>query len=240
MRSKLAVLSTAAIVVLAGCVGGFVGAGQARTGTVSLYVSDRPGDIEQFSSLEATVTKVAYRPADVDETGDSDETETDANETEVEGSNGDDGDDDGEAGLVVRDVNDTRVDLTRLTGANASLVGNTSVPAGNYSGVFVFVENVTGTVSNSGEQVDVTVPSGKLHVNERFEIDAGDAVDFVFDVTVVETGNGKYILSPVVSESGTDVPIEPVDEEDAEGSNDDVQAVSEHGTVSEPDTTTTA
>ncbi|MFC7167273.1 DUF4382 domain-containing protein [Halospeciosus flavus] len=179
------------MVVLAGCAGGFVGNGAAKTGTVQFYVSDEKNAIDQFEDLNVTVTKVAFRPADT------------GNETGNETAN--------ESGLVVRDINDTRVDLTELQGANATLVGNASVPAGNYTGVFVHVENASGTLKESGERVDVKVPSSKLHVNSQFEVGGGEEVEFVFDMTVVETGNGKYILKPVVSESGTDVPIEKVD-----------------------------
>lgn len=191
MRETLTVLTAAAMVVLAGCAGGFVGNGAAKTGTVQFYVSDEKNTIDQFEDLNVTVTKVAFRPADA------------GNETGNESGN--------ESGLVVRDINDTRVDLTELQGENATLVGNASVPAGNYTGVFVHVENASGTLKASGERVDVKVPSGKLHVNSQFEVGGGEEVEFVFDMTVVETGNGKYILKPVVSESGTDVPIKKVD-----------------------------
>jgi hypothetical protein len=62
--------------------------------------------------------------------------------------------------------------------------------------------------------VNVKLPSQKLHLNEEFTVGSNRSVDFVFDITVFEAGNsGKYILKPVASESGTDVPIVDVDEE---------------------------
>lgn len=164
------------MLLLAGCAG--FGGGGEKTGTVSFYVSDQQNAIDQFESLNVTVAKVAFRPANA------------SNES-----------------LVVRDINDTTVDLTELQGANATLLENVSVPADDYTGVFGYVENATGDLTNGGT-VNVTVPSQKLHVNAQFTVNASESVSFVYDLTVVETGQGKYILKPVVSESGTDVPIE--------------------------------
>ena len=49
----------------------------------------------------------------------------------------------------------------------------------------------------------------------------GSEVEFVFDVTVKKAGNsGKYILQPVVTESGTDVPIEKADGGEQDSSDD--------------------
>jgi len=54
----------------------------------------------------------------------------------------------------------------------------------------------------------------------------GERVDFVFDITVFEAGNsGKYVLKPVASESGTDVPIEDVDEDRAGEAELDVSVI---------------
>jgi len=151
-------------------------------GTVSFYVSDQQHAMDDFQHLNVTITEVAYRPAGEDNSS-----------------------------LVTRDVEDVRVDLTQLKGDNATLVGNTTVPAGNYTGVFVRVTNASGVLEN-GDRVDVKVPSDKLHVNSQFEIGDGESVSFVYDITVVKAGgSGKYVIQPVVGESGTNVPIQPVD-----------------------------
>jgi uncharacterized GH25 family protein len=134
-------------------------------------------------------------------------------EVESESDDESDSDDESNAGWVERDVDDRSVDLTELQGANATALGNLSVPEGDYEKVFVHVGEVNGTLK-TGEQVNVKLPSQKLQLNEDFTVGSGQNVDFVFDITVFEAGNaGKYILKPVASESGTDVPIVDVDEE---------------------------
>jgi hypothetical protein len=76
--------------------------------------------------------------------------------------------------------------------------------------------------------VNVKLPSEKLHVNQQFTVADGEEVDFVFDITVVEAGkSGKFVVKPVVSESGTDVPIERVggdDDEDDRGEGAELNA----------------
>jgi hypothetical protein len=142
----------------------------------------------------------------------SDETETEQTETEGTETPGDgESDSEGDSGSgewVERDVDSRTVDLTELQGANATLLGNLSVPAGEYEKVFVHVSDVNGTLK-TGEQVNVKLPSRKLQLNQGFAVSSESNVEFVFDITVFEAGNsGKFVLKPVASESGTDVPIE--------------------------------
>lgn len=108
------------------------------------------------------------------------------------------------------DANAT-VDLTRLKGANASLIEQYEVEDGNYTKVFLSVEAIDGTLT-SGESADVKLPSEKLQLNENFTVGDGDEVDFVYDINVVKRGgSGSYNLLPVASESGTDVEINEVE-----------------------------
>ncbi|MCG1004388.1 MULTISPECIES: DUF4382 domain-containing protein [Halobacterium] len=173
-------------------------------------------DVSVTTDANGTVTVAV--PADADEfaltastDGDSAYGETEASlEAEYEA---DDDDDENETEWVERDVDSRVVDLTELQGANATLLGNVSVPAGEYETVFVHVGEVEGTLE-TGEQVNVKLPSQKLHLNKDVTVTESGSVEFVFDITVFEAGNsGKYILKPVASESGTDVPIERVDVE---------------------------
>ncbi|RDZ65220.1 hypothetical protein C5B90_02285 [Haloferax sp. Atlit-12N] len=172
--------------------------------------NDTDADAEANASVEveleanATSTSVSTNgsvDADADADADAEvEESVDVNDTDVA---------EGES-RVAYEVDNVTVDLTELQGDNASLVGEYGVPEGNYTKVFVHVSDVNGTLK-TGEQVNVKLPSNKLQLNTDFEVGNGESVDFVFDITAFKAGNsGKYILKPVVSESGTDVPITKV------------------------------
>ena len=156
----------------------------ADTGTVAFYISDEENAIGDFAHLNVTVTSVGFERA---------------------AGNGSDG------GWVERDVANVTVDLTELQGERATLVDAYELPNGTYQKVFVHVSEVNGALE-SGENVRVKLPSEKLQLQKGFTVGSGEEVAFVFDITVHRAGNsGKYILTPVVGESGTDVPIESTD-----------------------------
>ncbi|WP_181685127.1 DUF4382 domain-containing protein [Halorhabdus salina] len=211
--------------------------GSGAVGSVAMYISDERNAIDQFAHLNVTITHVGFKPAASDgndaprttpenatvdtqtidngtaETG-VDETESGEFETTADAATetGEDGDSE-RAGWLERDVEVRSVDLTRLQGPNATLLGNLSVPADEYTTIFVSVSEIEGTLQ-SGEEVTVKLPSQKLHLNRGFTLSEGESVSFVFDLTVFEAGNsGKYILKPVVSESGPDQEIDRVDDD---------------------------
>lgn len=217
-RHSLRTLFVASVVVLAGCAGGVSDAPGSPTadatdpdtastttadgnqtdtaptaaadgGTVAFYLSDEKNAIGEFRHLNVTVTRVGFERRAADG-----------------------------GGWVEREVDNATVDLTKLQGANATLVDEYDLPNGAYGKVFVHVGEVDATLQN-GEQVRVKLPSEKLQLTTEFTVDNSSAVDFVFDITVHEAGkSGKYVLKPVVGESGTDIPIEPAgDEERREG-----------------------
>ena len=248
-RHGLAAILIATLVVLAGCTGG-VGPGvgpsddtteMATTdgggsGTVQFYISDQPSAIGDFEHLNVTITQVGFQQADGDEmetneTAESDGTETnetaesdgtEMNET-ADADDADDADADESDDWETYDVENRTVDLTRLQGANATQLTSVNVSNGTYSKVFVYVSEINATLEN-GERVNVKLPSEKLQLNTEFTVGNGEAVDFVFDITVKKAGNsGKYVLQPVVSESGTsdDVEIRDVDADDDDRGTDD-------------------
>ena len=153
------------------------------------------------------------------EDGDSNETADDTNttessEVETETPDAEDGSEGDGGEWVEHEVDNRTVDLTELKGANATKLSSLDVPNGSYEKVFVYVSDVNGTLKDGTDQ-RVKLPSGKLQLNSEFTVGNGEEVDFVFDITAVKAGNsGKYILKPVISESGTDVEIDDVDERD--------------------------
>lgn len=207
MHRPLTAVLAATMLLLAGCtgaplLGGSDESAEQATGSIDFYVSDERNAIDEFEHLNVTITEVGLHRAGADgeNATATPANETDANETE-----------DGE--WVTRDVNDTTVDLTELQGTNATLLAQFNVSNGTYDKVFIHVSEVEG-VLKSGNSTDVKLPSDKLHVNTAFTVEANESVNFVYDVTVVKAGqSGKYVIKPVVSETGTDVPITEVEHE---------------------------
>lgn len=115
------------------------------------------------------------------------------------------------------DVNRT-FDLVKLQGDNATEIWDGLIASGNYTKVFIYVDDVTGVLKNeqglAGEDATVKLPSGKLQISMPFLVTkAGEnsTVDFVFDITIMKAGNsGKYILKPQIGESGPDQPYNDV------------------------------
>jgi hypothetical protein len=183
-------------------------------------------DASEDDSAEAAAADETATPEPT-ETEDGDGTETeDVTETpestdspDTEAASEEVADKEASEDWVVRDVNSTTVDLTELQGENATQLERANVPNGTYTQVRLHISEVDGTLKD-GSQVNVKLPSNKLRLNSEFTVGNGEEVDFVYDATVFEAGNsGKYILKPVASESGTDVPIKSVDRDD-EGEGD--------------------
>lgn len=179
-------------------------------GTIDFYLSDDPGAIQDFQHLNVTITKVGLKRA-----GDGNE-----------------------SGWLEYDVDDKTADLTTLLGPNSTKLGVLDAPPGNYTKVFVHVDGINATLKN-GEQVNVKLPSNKLQLNDDFTVGPNSSLDFVFDISVFKAGNsGKYILKPVVSQSGTgeDVEIEDVDEKEEEENESEDERENESDEESEDET----
>jgi len=194
--------------------------------TVRFHLVDAANDSAGATATSANATATpdnattTATPANDTDAGDGDETD-DENQGDGEDERADEELDDDEAESedgrwITREVNATSVDLSQLRGANATLLEQFDLPAGEYDAVHMAVSDVEGTLT-SGEDQRVKLPSDRLKLDTEFTVENGSEVDFVYDVSVHEAGNsGKYILKPVVSESGTEVPVERVDDEDRE------------------------
>jgi len=232
MGRELCVVALAGLLVLAGCSSAVApggtgadtptgdetpatatvtgGTGGTGSGTMNFYVSDERNAIGDFEHLNVTVERVSFRRVGDDNEGDGEPGTPDPTETpDEEGEERDDGEEGG-GEWITREMNATSVDLTELQGENATMLSRFDLPNGTYTVVRLHVAEVDGTLT-SGEEVNVKLPSERLRLNERFTVGDGEEVDFVFDATVFEAGEaGEYILKPVASESGTDVPIREV------------------------------
>ena len=108
---------------------------------------------------------------------------------------------------------DREVDLVEVLDDAAVEIIRAQIPPGKYSKVFVHVDDVTGELE-SGTTTSVKLPSSKLQIIGPFEVHTGSLTTFVFDISVVAAGTEKkgikYILKPVISQSGTGRPVEEV------------------------------
>jgi hypothetical protein len=157
-----------------------VGQGQsAGTGHLRLMVSDEPNDIGDFTSVNVTVSRFGVLSAITD------------NWTEITLDN------------------PVTFDLTKLQGDNATSVWDGNIASGNYTKVFMYVDNVSGLLN--GDNATVKLPGDKLQISKPFMVGPGSTVSFVFDITIIKAGNsGKYILKPQIAASGTDQHIQDV------------------------------
>jgi hypothetical protein len=166
-------------------------------GNFQLLVSDAPADIEDFKSLVVTFDQTRIFKAE---------------------------ENDSEAGFEIRPLNHSQANLTELVGEKALPILNTSLEAGRYAKIELYVEKVDAVLSSS-ETAAVNVPSEKLQIVKPFEIVPDKTTTFVFDINVVRKGHSnEYNLLPVISKSGVvgeDIDeveeVEPKEEEEEEG-----------------------
>lgn len=97
------------------------------------------------------------------------------------------------------------VDLTDLQGNRAQEIWRGDIPEGEYSKVFLEVSEVSGILLESGEEIEIKLPSGKLQISKPFRVESGEVTNFVYDLTVVKAGkSNQYILKPQIDQSGAD------------------------------------
>lgn len=230
MKRRTFVTATAGggMALLAGCSGDTFGLGGDDTGSgvFRLLISDQPTGIEEFDSLDVTLSSArVFLTGDDEEltpavvnataTGTVEDGAVEGNATATETV--EDGDVEGE-GFVEFDLDSVTVDLTQVIGERAVPVLEGELEEGRYSGIELRVATVEGVVD--GDTVNVMVPSDRLRIVRPFEVEAGEEVSFVFDITVIQKGQtGEYNLLPVIGKSGVegeDVDVEEVETEDDE------------------------
>lgn len=207
MKRRTFVATTASFgtALLAGCSGGesSLDDGSTASGTFRLLISDQPVTIENFDSLDVTLSGARVFRADEDD---------ERTPGVVNGTTVDSEADDSEA-FVEFDLDSATVDLTQVKGDRAVSVLEAELDDGRYSGIELRVASAEGVVD--GEAVDVMVPSNRLRIIKPFEIGADEELNFVFDINVIQKGpRGGYNLLPVIGKSGVvgeDVEVEEVD-----------------------------
>ncbi|MBO2543456.1 DUF4382 domain-containing protein [Salegentibacter sp. BDJ18] len=97
-----------------------------------------------------------------------------------------------------------RYDLLQLTGGVSQLLADVEIPAG-YLDQIRLVLGPDNVVVINGEENPMATPSAQqsgLKLNVQQELEAGESyeylLDFDVDESIVTTGNGGYILKPVI------------------------------------------
>lgn len=151
-------------------------------GNFVFFVSDEENAIGDFTSLFVTIEKVVLLKS-----GDSEQ--------------------------LVEFVPEVKeFDLTLLTGEKTQELWRGNIPEGTYSKIFAYVTEVKGVLKATGKEIIVKLPSDKLQLSHSFQVTSNDVTGFTFDITVVKTGqtdNGRYLLKPQASESGTSQTPQP-------------------------------
>jgi len=106
-------------------------------------------------------------------------------------------------------------DLEKLTTAQ-DVLGTGPLPVGHYTQIRLVVTSATlyfdhvssgpacapAIAAPAGRQAAVTIPSGEVKLNREFDLTATNAttmlLDFDGDQSVKETGNGRYMMTPVI------------------------------------------
>ena len=108
-------------------------------------------------------------------------------------------------------------DLKRLTTAQ-DVLGTGALPPGHYTQLRLVISSATlyfdapslgssacaATVSGlTGRTAPITIPSGDLKLNREFDVTANATttilLDFNGDQSITDTGNGRYMMTPVIN-----------------------------------------
>ena len=110
-----------------------------------------------------------------------------------------------ESGWVSIPLDTTTVDLIYLHINNLTeQLGIGEIEIGNYTKLWIVVDNASGMLKSTGETVYFDVPSDTLKIQHLFKFEKGNntiTVDIDLDNSIHEYGNGElYKLLPVISE----------------------------------------
>lgn len=199
VRTSLVVLLFSVLAV--SCGGSSMGMGQ-----VKISLTDAPSDLTNVSQVNVTFDEI--RLHDDASTSSPDGGAPDAGASE-DGSNG--------SGWIVLCTDTQTVDLLALTGGRFTpLCSQTAadggieevpvaVPAGTISQVRLHLKTAQLVFNDGTPSTDVTVPSGttsglKIDVNQSVPQGGVLQIKLDFDAahSIHKTGNGKYLMQPVI------------------------------------------
>jgi hypothetical protein len=95
------------------------------------------------------------------------------------------------------------LDLLALANGLTATLGTANLPEGNYRAIHLLVnEGDSWLIEADGDSEDVKVPSNRIKVITDFTVTSGGVSELVLDfdaaASLIKTGNGQYILRPVI------------------------------------------
>lgn len=191
-RSLSWVMVLLATIFVAGCGSGGDGGGgaTAQPGTVSVSMTDAPAC--GYDQVNVTVSKVRIHQSDTADDNTPGWTDITLNPARK---------------INLLDLNDpTQQNFALLT------LGQTPLAAGHYTQLRLVLDRNTGqslansvVLSGTNNEIALDTPSGiqsGIKLINQFTVDSGQRVDLLLDFdachSIVKTGNGKYILKPVI------------------------------------------
>lgn len=154
------------------------------TGTMEVTMTDAPAN---YDSVNVTINKVRVNKEE--------DAETDSTESDDEAE---------ENGWVTIMDQQMKINLLELTNGNQIMLGSEELEAGTYSQIR-FILGDQNTVTVNGQTHPLQTPSAqqsglKLNVDAEVEDGATYSLLIDFDVarSIVEKGNGGYLLKPVL------------------------------------------
>jgi len=147
-------------------------------GNFVFLISDEVNAIGDFDSLNVSISKIGLLPSD----------------------------DSGQWIEFAPEINE--VDLALVQGDKTQEIWRGNIPEGQYSMVFIYVTDVYGVLKETGETVEVKLPSQKLHLSKPFQVTVSTVTSFTYDLTVKAKGSPQsgieYQLMPQIGQSGAD------------------------------------
>ena|SRR3989475_2622449 len=201
-----AMVRTSVAVLLCSVLGGSCGGSSAGMGQLKISLTDAPSDLSNVSQVNVTFDEI--RVHDDASTSSPDGGAPDAGASE-DGSNG--------SGWIALCSDTQTIDLLALTGGRFTPLCSrpaadggvetapVDVPAGNISQVRLHLVGAQLVFNDATPSADLKVPSGttsglKIDVNQTVPQGGVLEIKLDFDAaqSIHKTGNGKYIMQPVI------------------------------------------
>jgi len=177
--------------------------GMNETAHVNFKLVDHP---VSYDAVLIDLVGLEYRLEIEDEEDeiDSEDEGTENEDDRILGDHHDDEDEEDDGTWTIVDIEPQVYDILQLQNGAEALLAETEIEAGELKEIRLILGDNNKVVVD-GDTLGLKVPSGSssgLKIKVRSEIEAGEfydvVIDFVASKSIVSTGNGKYLLKPVI------------------------------------------